>query len=1346
MSATRSAKYKAVLWILTLTCLGAAGYIGYKTFYATASADRELKTADDAYAKGLAAYNAKNWGEAATRFDEARLLADKANEAFDAQVKAGKMPADTAPALKGRIMWVKARAIRDHAYAKGQADGKPKPDIPDPQYKESYRSFAAIEPEAQKDAFTALRMAAGLLGEEPEVVKEALRFELILPQIEWKYAEPILRNALKINPKDARANYFLARFEYEQPGDDNITPKPLDQRDPERMEKAQALLTAARQNGASYWRTVGLEAEIRDWPVRTATARKIKPDAVATAERAIDQHLFDSQNGVLPAAARGEKLAGMAPADALGLVSVLTTSYERAVADSKKPGGNSERIKLVAKSGLDLANKMADEESAKGHLPAVLPTVIQIAYEVQGQLTRADAPWWREFMTGLDAAVAKAPDAAKAEPRVRLVLARIVTADAAGTPDDARAKQLVARAVRELEDGLKAAEQAKASDLLLDEFHKELADLKLSTGARAEAVEPHLARLRLSAQPRVKLFGQLFESVVAEHQGKLDKARKILQGITADKANPDIVFQAQVMIAALSSATSDWAAALGALKDVDAKYSAGTVPVVSRRWADERLGGADGIAAGLTELNLNVALQVAVKYRMENPNKPVPVELVSGYETAAEAAARRARPGTAGDRAARLALARYAIAVNRRADASTRIEALALDYPDNIDILRTRCVALAYPTEPGTGANENGIAAADLLVRKFLKDYPASKAGRLFQAEWLMQTGRAEKAVEYLNDPAAFPDGRDAAVDRLLAVALFQTGQQGEAQKVLSRLPASPVIDAVLIQAAATREAGDKALKEAMARYENQGLFRLYEAALRLSEGKYEEAVRGFASATEFTRYSAAARAGMHQALIAFATAEPAKARDLAVRLATDAPDEPLVYLGAALAAVQMDDVGTPTDRWDQTRTMYAAVNRWEAAALKAGAKPAELAVTKTEYRLYAGDVVGARAEATTGLNRDPKNVQLMLLLAQLSLAAPADPARAREFLSAATKENPNHPMIPIMEAAIRTATGDRAGAAEVYQKLVAEAPRNGTAHALLVTALDAADKKDEALVRARNWAEALPNDNRAVIEIIRLLTLGGRKDEAVKAGDELVARRAAEARKRAAANTPALTPAEVDRIVDEARGNTLVAVASAFYRAKAYAEADARAREALKMFPTATRVSMMIGDIALSRGDWDTARAVYTEVLKAQPRHFTAGNNLAWILAEKKNDPVAALAIVEDVRKARDGDKPVSAERLPADFLDTIGVVYMKLNRADKMPEMRTTFDIATKRYSTDPRMFLYYGHALAAVGERSKALEALDEAVRLAGLKNNLPEDQNKAARDAAEAARQKLRAKAP
>jgi hypothetical protein len=55
---------------------------------------------------------------------------------------------------------------------------------------------------------------------------------------------------------------------------------------------------------------------------------------------------------------------------------------------------------------------------------------------------------------------------------------------------------------------------------------------------------------------------------------------------------------------------------------------------------------------------------------------------------------------------------------------------------------------------------------------------------------------------------------------------------------------------------------------------------------------------------------------------------------------------------------------------------------------------------------------------------------------------------------------------------------------------------------------------------------------------------------------------------------------------------------------------------------------------------------------------------------------------------------------------------------------------------------MFLFLGQALTATGEKSRALENLDAAIRLAGLKNGLPDDQNERVIQEARAARMRIR----
>ena len=53
--------------------------------------------------------------------------------------------------------------------------------------------------------------------------------------------------------------------------------------------------------------------------------------------------LFGGDGGLVAAAGKGERLAGIGMADAKGLASVLTVGAERAAADAVRPGGTPDR-------------------------------------------------------------------------------------------------------------------------------------------------------------------------------------------------------------------------------------------------------------------------------------------------------------------------------------------------------------------------------------------------------------------------------------------------------------------------------------------------------------------------------------------------------------------------------------------------------------------------------------------------------------------------------------------------------------------------------------------------------------------------------------------------------------------------------------------------------------------------------------------------------------------------------------------------------------------------------------------------------------------------------------------
>jgi predicted Zn-dependent protease len=1371
MSFRRSRGYRFLLLALSIVCLGGAGYIAYRTFFVGNDYASNLKSAEAAYQRGLKAYQDKNWAEAVMRFDEARLLAERARESLDTQVVEGKIPRDDAKPEMGKILWIKARAIRDWAYAKAHADGKPLVEPNDPDLKETYRSFVLIPDGANGDnrdrieALLSLRGAAELLPDDPEVNKDAIRVEVLRQPIEWKVTEPLLRKAVQLNPKDPRAQFFLARYEFEQPGDTTIVPVPTQRhqrgwrelmanKSAERMTKANEHRELAQKNGARFWRSEGLKAEILYWTSVTGPIRKAKTEAIDNANRELDALLFTPQTGLMAAASRGDNLKDLGPSDLAALNWILAIGIDRAIDYALQPNGRTDRISQVVRAALDLSDHVVADPALSFGAPALLSQTIEVMELAQRFLTKSEPGLWPSYVERMDALVKKAPEAIKSQPMILWHLANITRMDAliaakidTQTPDLPGVQKLIDQSVKQAEQGLAIAVETKAPPAQIDQFHSFLAEWKLLGGVRSELIGPHLAHLRASASQTSRDLATYFEAVATERQGKLEKARKLLEPLTAEKVDPSIAVKANLQMVKLSLALNDPARALKALQELEPVFQqVDRISPEERVWAEDAVRDLNELLGMQARAHLGVAIQEARRFRKDNPGKPIPADLLTRHETAVDNILKKLdfknRGKSRGDLMARLAVVSYLLEVGRRDVAETRLTELAKDYPDSVEVLRVRATITALSRDPKVpGFDPNGVAAADVLIQKFIKDYPTLKAARLFYAQWLMQTNRTEKAIAYLKDVKNFPDGGGELVDRLLAAALLQTGQREEAQKILSLLPPSPAVDLAILGALSSREGVNNQLESALNRYENQGRFRLIEARMRLAEGKFEEAIRGFRSAAEFTEVGPAARSLLPFAVLAYADSDPAKGREAAIQLTTEFPNEPGLYLAAALAALWMEEVGNADDKWEVTKSMYAGLNKWESVAQANGAKKVDSILTRVAFRIMAGDIDGARRDAAANLAQYPNHVPTIYMLAELALTPPMDIARARELYDLIVKEDPKYTRLPLLDAQIKLANSEWDAAAAVYEQMLKENPTNSAAYGALIRAREAGQKLDAALQAARDWFAKAPENPQSVVELIRLLVLTGKKAEAIKQADDYIADRVAAVRKEATTIQPPPKPAEVEQAVENARGSAQLAIASAFFRANQFEEAETRLRDVRKAFPNADRPALMLGDIAVAKKDWATAEQLYREILKNNRTHFVAGNNLAWILSEIQNKPAEALQIVEEIRRPRTGGRPIGAERLPADFLDTIGAVYVKLNRTDKFPEMQVLFDAATKRYPLDPRMFMFLAHAQAALGDKIRAMENYRTALRIAGIKNTITEEQNKACIKACEEALKKL-----
>ena len=130
--------------------------------------------------------------------------------------------------------------------------------------------------------------------------------------------------------------------------------------------------------------------------------------------------------------------------------------------------------------------------------------------------------------------------------------------------------------------------------------------------------------------------------------------------------------------------------------------------------------------------------------------------------------------------------------------------------------------------------------------------------------------------------------------------------------------------------------------------------------------------------------------------------------------------------------------------------------------------------------------------------------------------------------------------------------------------------------------------------------------------------------------------------------------------------------------------------------------------------------RAKYGELIKQNPGHIPALNNLAWLLLRQFEQPAEALAVVEQLRIA------VSVERMGPDMLDTVIEVYRQSDHGSE------ALDVVTESLSRFPNsgvLRLQHGALLLDDAgddpeKRQQALRQL-ELVRQHGLPSNrMPE----------------------
>jgi tetratricopeptide (TPR) repeat protein len=142
--------------------------------------------------------------------------------------------------------------------------------------------------------------------------------------------------------------------------------------------------------------------------------------------------------------------------------------------------------------------------------------------------------------------------------------------------------------------------------------------------------------------------------------------------------------------------------------------------------------------------------------------------------------------------------------------------------------------------------------------------------------------------------------------------------------------------------------------------------------------------------------------------------------------------------------------------------------------------------------------------------------------------------------------------------------------------------------------------------------------------------------------------------------------------------------------------------RLASQAAPADPRPLLQLGLLMDGTGRRDQAKPIYEQILKIQPDHPVALNNLAFIKAEEGQDLDEALTMAQ---RARQG--------LPnsPDVMDTLGWIYLKKNLSDDA--IRTFKELLVASPNSAAYHF-HYGMALLQKGDKPTARRELETAIR--------------------------------
>jgi tetratricopeptide (TPR) repeat protein len=430
---------------------------------------------------------------------------------------------------------------------------------------------------------------------------------------------------------------------------------------------------------------------------------------------------------------------------------------------------------------------------------------------------------------------------------------------------------------------------------------------------------------------------------------------------------------------------------------------------------------------------------------------------------------------------------------------------------------------------------------------------------------------------------------------------------------------------------------------------------------LFLITGRYDEAAKLNDGVLRQERKNLAAHIARGRILLG--QGKPDEAISELRQQTTDAPDSPQAHYYLALA------------HWQKGSTAQAKSELQEALRV---APTMILALNSlAELNLSLGDLTLAQEYAQRSVQQDQANPASRLLLGRVLAQGAQWKAAEKEFLIA-QRLSPGDPAPHVNMGVAYVRQQQWAKAEEELETALRLAPRSTEALAQLASLWLARNQEAKAVARVQQYLATYPEDALGHL-ILGGTQFSGKEYDAAQSEFE-----------RAIEMNPSLTQAHLQLArVHQAKGQTQAAIA--------------QYETALSAQPRSANLLTVIASLYEATGNLDAARKYYEQALAIDPSSAVPANNLAFLYVKQDGNLDLALGLAQKAKQLLPETNPIT---------DTLGwVLYKKGDYASALPLLQEC--VEKKPNSAVYRYHL--GMVLAAVGQKEKAKDQLESALRL-------------------------------